>query len=111
MEQKVNDKGYNMNNIKVCQGKSCTIFGSRRVMEEIEDKYGIKRDVPDQKITLSFCGCLGRCSTAVNLLIDEQYLVASSRPENVINKIESGGVKIEKRIIETNKIDFNILAD
>ncbi|MFC2042112.1 NADH-quinone oxidoreductase subunit NuoE [Chloroflexota bacterium] len=54
------------NVIKVCRGTACYVKGAPRIIEEFEEKLGIKvgDTTPDLKYTLESVACFGSCALA-----------------------------------------------
>jgi len=61
--------------IKVCIGSACHLKGSYDVIKGIE-KYLDDNNIQDVELKSSFC--LGHCSQAVSVEIDESYVVSMS---------------------------------
>jgi len=60
--------------IMVCQGTACHVTGSRRVEEAIGEYLNIKEDetTSDGQFTLQNVACLGCCSLAPAMMIDNE---------------------------------------
>ena len=60
--------------IMVCQGTACHVTGSRRVEEAIAEFLGIKEGetTADGQFTLQSVACLGCCSLAPAMMIDNE---------------------------------------
>jgi bidirectional [NiFe] hydrogenase diaphorase subunit len=58
----------------VCTGTACYINGAARILEGIEDRLGIKagQTTPDDKLSLLTAHCIGACSIAPAVVVDEQ---------------------------------------
>lgn len=65
--------------IKVCIGSACHLKGSYDVIRGIE-KYLEDKQIKNVDLKSSFC--LGRCSEAVSVEIDNQEIISMS-PDNV----------------------------
>lgn len=61
--------------IQVCNTLSCSIMGSKHIVEYLEKKLNIKtgQTTPDKKFTLVRAECLASCGTAPVMQIDERY--------------------------------------
>ncbi len=61
--------------IEVCTNVSCMLRGSRKILEHIEQRLGIKpgETSSDKKWTLSEAECMGSCATAPMLAIGDEY--------------------------------------
>lgn len=62
------------NLIKVCHGTACHLAGAERIAEAISIEVGAKEGEtsPDGKFTLEQVACLGCCSSAPALMINEE---------------------------------------
>lgn len=61
--------------IKVCIGSACHLKGSYEVIRGIQ-KYLEEHEITNIELKSSFC--LGQCSKAVSVEIDESYIVSMS---------------------------------
>ena len=69
--------------IKVCVGSACHLKGSYLVIEKIQEY--IKKNNLDNKIELKATLCLGKCTSNVSVLINNELL--SVNPDDIIKKI------------------------
>ena len=69
--------------IKVCVGSACHLKGSYLVIEKIQEY--IKKNNLDNKIELNASFCLGKCTSNVSVLINNELL--SVNPDDIIKKI------------------------
>lgn len=69
--------------IKVCHGTACHVAGAGGVTEELEKRLGIKdgETTADDKYTLESVACLGCCSLAPVVAVDEQISANVDRSE------------------------------
>ena len=68
--------------IKVCVGSACHLKGSYLVIEKIQEY--IKKNNLDNKIELKASFCLGKCTSNVSVLINNELL--SVKPDDIIKK-------------------------
>jgi len=75
-------KGENI--ISICLGTACYVKGAEIVLEEIENQLGIKAGstTPDLKFSIDSTRCLGDCSLAPVIMINEN-VHAKVKKENV----------------------------
>lgn len=75
-------KGENI--ISLCLGTACYVKGAQAVLEEIENVLGIKAGLttPDLKFTINSTRCLGDCSLAPVIMINEDVYPKMNK-ENV----------------------------
>ncbi|MEM2868846.1 MAG: NAD(P)H-dependent oxidoreductase subunit E [Thermoplasmata archaeon] len=68
-------KPRGVHTVRVCLGTACHVRGSRRVLETIERRLGIKpgETTPDGLFTLETVNCLGACALGPVVLVDEEY--------------------------------------
>jgi NADH-quinone oxidoreductase subunit E len=66
--------------IKVCLGTTCHLKGGNRLVEACERDLGVPRGhtTEDLRFTLDTVNCLGACSMAPVVTVDEQYLGAAN---------------------------------
>jgi len=60
--------------VKVCHGTACHVAGAREVTEEVRRRLGIEEGAdtdPDRMFTVDEVACLGCCSLAPVIMIDE----------------------------------------
>jgi len=59
--------------IRVCHGTACHVSGAERITEACEEHLGIKdgETTPDRQFTLESVACLGCCSLAPVMMIDD----------------------------------------
>jgi len=58
--------------IQQCDGTACHVRGAKRIVEEVQNKLGIKagETTPDMKATYEIVYCLGSCALAPTAIID-----------------------------------------
>jgi NADH-quinone oxidoreductase subunit E len=72
--------------IRVCTNVSCSLLGSRNIVEHLEKRLGIRSGSTrsDGLVTLETVECLGSCGTAPVMTVNDRYY------ENLtVEKIES----------------------
>ena len=62
--------------IRVCTNISCMLRGSESVLDRLKEKLGVDvgESTPDGKVTLFEAECLGACSGAPMLIVDDRYV-------------------------------------
>jgi NADH:ubiquinone oxidoreductase subunit E len=70
--------------IKFCMGTACYVGGTPQLIEKARQIYGteVGQTTADGNVTLEICRCVGSCSQAPVLVIDEQ-LYGRVRPSKV----------------------------
>ena len=60
--------------IKFCLGTACYVGGTPQLIEKAKQLLGIEpgQTTPDGEITLELCRCVGACSQAPVVVVDEQ---------------------------------------
>ena len=68
----------------VCVGTACHVRGAGRVLEKIEESFGIKEGetTPDMSLTLETVGCVGCCGLAPVVTVNEE-VVGDLNPKKV----------------------------
>jgi len=75
------------NIVCVCTGTACHVRGSDKVLEKIEESFGIKEGetTPDLSLTLETVGCVGCCGLAPVITVNEE--VAGDLSPKRVNEI------------------------
>jgi NADH-quinone oxidoreductase subunit E len=70
--------------IRVCRGTACHVRGSKLLLDALADELGIQpgETTPDGQFTLETVACLGACSIAPVVMIDDQFYGAA-QPRDV----------------------------
>jgi len=81
-----------------CLGTACYVKGVEEIMQAIEHEFKVKRGetTPDRKLSLFVTRCIGACSMAPNIIVDEE-VIGKATKEVVLERIKLalGGVKVE----------------
>ena len=87
--------------IRVCNSQhSCSVFGGREVMKEIEKNYHISAGEKNEEADIGYCGCLGYCGLAPNVQINDSIVINQAKPKTIIAEIEKvKDKKIDPRVI------------
>ena len=79
--------------IKFCMGTACYVGGVPQLMEKAKQVLGIDigETTPDGNITLEVCRCVGACSQAPVIVIDEDVMgrVKPSKVPQLIKKVQA----------------------
>jgi len=72
--------------VKVCLGTACYVGGAEQLIEKAEQVLGVKmgETTPDGAVTIEACRCVGACSQAPVIAIDDELfgnLTASKLPK------------------------------
>jgi len=61
--------------VRVCLGTACHVRGSKKILEAVERKLGVKpgETTPDMKFTLETVNCMGACALGPVVNVDEDY--------------------------------------
>lgn len=72
------------NIVCVCVGTACHVRGASKVLEQIEDSFGIKEGetAEDMSLTLETVGCVGCCGLAPVVTVNED-VVGDLNPKKV----------------------------
>lgn len=73
------------NKISLCLGTACYVKGAQGILEEIENILGIKsgETTPDLKFSIAATRCLGDCSLAPVMMINDKDVYSKLRREDV----------------------------
>lgn len=79
------------NVVKVCMGTACHVRGAKGVLNELENKLGVKEGetTADLSVTLETVGCVGCCALAPVATINDHDLYGELTPKMVNDIIES----------------------
>jgi NADH-quinone oxidoreductase subunit E len=86
--------------IKFCMGTACYVGGASQIIEKAKQLLNIEpgSTTPDGEITLELCRCVGACSQAPVIVIDEE-IIGRMRPNKLpqtIRAIQPPGTPGEK---------------
>jgi len=78
--------------VRVCLGTACYVRGSKKVLDTLEEKFGIKEGetTPDLALTLETVGCVGCCGLAPVTTINEEIIgeIGAKKLESLIISIK-----------------------
>jgi NADH:ubiquinone oxidoreductase subunit E len=81
------------NIISVCLGTACYVKGAQTILEEIEDQLEIKAGytTPDLLFSINSCRCVGDCSKAPVILVNEDVYpkVKKEEVKEILSKYRS----------------------
>lgn len=71
--------------IRVCLGTACYLKGSQRIIDELERRLGVGPGCTsdDMRYTLETVNCVGACSLAPVIVVDEEY-----KPNTTVMKLK-----------------------
>lgn len=77
------------NVVSVCTGTACHVRGASKVLDKLEDEFGIKhgQTTPDLSLTLETVGCVGCCGLAPVVTVNEE-VVGDISPKKVNDIID-----------------------
>lgn len=80
------------NVVCVCVGTACHVRGAGKVLEKIEEEFGIKEGetTPDLALTLETVGCVGCCGLAPVVTVNEDVVgdVSPKKVDGIIKMVE-----------------------
>lgn len=78
--------------ITVCQGTACHVMGGARVLEEVQNRLGIKagETTADGKFTLETVACVGGCALSPVVVVDENTY-GGVKPEKITEILDEIG--------------------
>jgi NADH:ubiquinone oxidoreductase subunit E len=70
--------------VNICLGTACYVRGGPTVLEKFQQILGVKvgETTEDQRFTLEVCRCVGACSQAPVVMIDED-VIGRMKPQDV----------------------------
>jgi len=78
--------------VHICNGTSCHINGSPRIIEKVQNLTGIGHGEtdPDFKFNLKSVTCMGRCASGPGMAIDGKYHgnIDSDKAEDILKKCD-----------------------
>lgn len=81
--------------VKVCHGTACHVGGAEGLTESMESRLGIKNgeNTPDMKYTLASVACVGCCSLAPVVMVDNTTFGRLDRKKaaKIIDGFENSG--------------------
>ncbi|MGQ9570668.1 MAG: NADH-quinone oxidoreductase subunit NuoE [Thermodesulfovibrionales bacterium] len=86
--------------VKVCLGTACYVRGSKKVLNTLEEEFGIKagETTPDLAITLETVGCFGCCGLAPVTVVNDDVIgeIGPKKLEILIKSIKEEDEKKEE---------------
>ncbi|MEK6580792.1 MAG: NADH-quinone oxidoreductase subunit NuoE [Nitrospirota bacterium] len=80
------------NIVCVCTGTACHVRGSGKVLEKIEESFGIKEGetTPDLSLTLETVGCVGCCGLAPVITVNEDVVgdLSPKKVDGIIKRVK-----------------------
>jgi NADH:ubiquinone oxidoreductase subunit E len=81
--------------IKACHGTACHVGGAVGITEALEERLGIKdgQNTPDMKYTLNSVACVGCCSLAPVVMVDDKTFGRLDRKKAaaIVDVLEGAG--------------------
>ncbi|MEJ5201250.1 MAG: NAD(P)H-dependent oxidoreductase subunit E [Anaerolineales bacterium] len=81
--------------IKFCMGTACYVGGTPQLIEKAKQLLGIEagQTTPDGNITLELCRCVGACSQAPVVVVDEEIIgrVRPNKFPQVLRPLQEDG--------------------
>ncbi len=79
--------------IKFCMGTACYVGGTPQLIEKAKQSLGVDigDTTPDGNVTLEICRCVGACSQAPVVVVDEQVQgrVRPNKVPQVLRKVQN----------------------
>jgi NADH-quinone oxidoreductase subunit E len=80
------------NVVCVCTGTACHVRGASKVLEKIEESFGVKpgETTPDLSMTLETVGCVGCCGLAPVVTVNDEIIgdLNPKKVDGVIKMVE-----------------------
>ncbi|BCB95628.1 NADH dehydrogenase subunit E [Dissulfurispira thermophila] len=81
------------NVVCVCMGTACHVRGASKVLERLEEEFGIKEGetTEDLSMTLETVGCVGCCGLAPVVTVNEEVVgdVGTKKVNEIIKRVKS----------------------
>lgn len=76
--------------IKFCMGTACYVGGTQQLLDKAKQLLGIEpgQTTPDGKITMELCRCVGACSQAPVVVIDDE-ITGRMKPNKLPQSLRS----------------------
>ena len=82
------------NKVTVCRGTACHVRGAQRILEEVEQRLGVKEGetTEDLEYTLETAACIGCCGLAPMIVINETTYgrLTPGKTVNILNETKGG---------------------
>lgn len=88
---------------KVCMGKSCRNFGGKSVIHTLE-----QAEINQEPIDADTCSCLGFCSYAPTVLVDDERIILEAHHHTIVEDIKNPNKGMPYR---GREIDLDALLD
>ncbi len=79
--------------VKVCHGTACHVSGAQGLTESLQTRLGVKdgENTPDMKYTLTHVACVGCCSLAPVVMVDDRTYGRLDRKKaaDIINEFDN----------------------
>jgi len=81
--------------IRICENQTCHMAEAEQLIEHLQDLLGIGigETTKDGLFTLELSSCLGMCSVAPSMMIDEQPFgnLTTEKVNKIIHQLQGGG--------------------
>jgi len=81
--------------LRVCRGTACHVRGGKRVLDAVKRELGVEEGetTEDLQFTLETVACLGTCSLAPVMMVDNAYYgkLTSTRVRPILETYRAGG--------------------
>ncbi len=85
--------------IKFCMGTACYVGGTPQIVEKAKQALGIElgQTTPDGQITLEVCRCVGACSQAPVVVVDDEVMgrVRPNKFPQILRKVHGSGEAVK----------------
>lgn len=79
--------------VKFCMGTACYVGGTPQLLDKAKQILGVEpgQTTPDGKVTLELCRCVGVCSQAPVIVVDEEIFgrVAPNKLPKILSSISN----------------------
>lgn len=78
-----------MKKIRVCNSRACSSFGAKRIMNTLTRQTRLMPGEKNEQYDLDYCGCLGWCSNAPNIEVDDHRILFDVEADEALEKANS----------------------
>lgn len=97
--------------IRVCNSRSCTVFGSERIMQAVSKATLLTPGEKNDQYDVDYCGCIGWCSNSPNVEVDDQRILFDCEADNVMERINSDENNEDEYTLPNIQVKDDFLGD
>lgn len=91
-------------------GPHCSFRNSHRILEVLENFFGLRAGEKNEKVDLDICRCTDNCDFGPNVVENDNILYTDAKTKNIVERIEKNeGKPIVPFKIEDLHLDDDLL--